>query len=390
MKVKKRHGRWQRIATPFIVRAIKKRFNFDCEKFDIKPPFLVFANHATDYDAFFVARIFQNPIYFLMSDHVATIPVAGRLIKLLVSPLPITKSAMDIGAVREIMSAVWQGASVGIFPEGNKSFAGDVSWIKPSTAKLARKLEVPVVIVNIEGGFLSSPRFTKNKRKGKIRAFVKEVIAPEELKALSNEEVQARIVEGLRVNAYEVQKREKQKYVGENLAEGIETMLYACPECKGISTLHGTGNDIVCTKCDATCSLDEYGYVSGGKFERLDKWDKFQKQLISELDPAGMPSDKVILHDKAWMVAKKCTKYKSAKLGVFDSILFSDRFVLTNENDTIEIPLSEIVGMAVEGINGIQISSKNGDVFRLKNETTASALKYVNFIWTIKGEIIRF
>ena len=306
MKVKRRHKVVKKLLMPFFNASMRKQFALQLEKSDLKPPFLVLGNHTTDYDAFFIAGAFKCPIYFVMSDHVSSIPVAGKLVKFLLSPLPITKSSIDAGVVREIISAVKQGASVGIFPEGNKSFAGDMSYIKPSIAKLAKKLNIPVVLFNIEGGYFSQPRWAKNKkRKGRLTARVGQVISPEEMKEMTNEQLYDRIVSGLRVNAYEVQEKNPVDYVGKGLAEGIETMLYACPECGAIGTIRSEGDVFWCSACKDACTYTSKGYVVGGHFDRLDKWDEWQKKHIASLNLAHTPNDVPLLHDTGWEVMEK-------------------------------------------------------------------------------------
>ncbi|MEG1582195.1 MAG: lysophospholipid acyltransferase family protein [Clostridia bacterium] len=212
IEIKLRHKIINTLARPIISLMIKKRFNYKYTSCDIKPPFIVLGNHTTDYDAFFIAKSFKNPIYFVMSDHITTIPVLGKLIKYAVSPIPITKSSLDPATIRDIFSVIKQGSAIGLFPEGNKSFSGDMSYIKPSTSKLLKKLNVPVVIYNIKGGYFSSPRWSKEKRTGHVCGFVRKIIMPEELNKMSTDELYNEIVSSLRINAYDEQEKEKQSY----------------------------------------------------------------------------------------------------------------------------------------------------------------------------------
>ena len=293
MKIKNRHKFIKNLIAPCLMCSMKNKFGLVLEKSKLKPPFLILANHTTDYDAFFVAGAFKCPIYFVMSDHVSSIPVAGKLVKFFVRPLPITKSSLDAGVVREIISVVNQGGAVGIFPEGNKSFAGDMSYIKPTIAKLAKKLNIPVVLFHIEGGYFSQPRWSKTKRKAKIHAYVNEVISPKELEQLSIDEVYNRIVDGIRINAYEVQEKETLHFYGKKLAEGIETMLYACPECGAIGTIRSKDDRFWCSACGDSCTFLDNGHIVGGKFDRLDEWDRWQKNHILDLNLNKRQNDEV-------------------------------------------------------------------------------------------------
>lgn len=390
IKVKKRHSIWNKIVSPFISIYLKKQFNYTYEKCDIKPPYLVLANHTTDYDAFFIAKSFKDHLYFVMSDHVSSIPVAGKLVRHLVSPIPITKSTNDPTTVRNIYSIIKQGAPVALFPEGNKSFSGDMSKMKPSISKLAKKLEVPVVIYNITGGFFSSPRFTKNKRKGNVHGFVKCIISPEEIKTMTDEELFSKIETNLRVNAYEIQEKEKQTFKGENLAQNIETLLYICPKCHSISSLHGKGDVFCCDKCDFSSSYDEFGYLHNDYFSRLDEFDKWQKSFVLNMDYSKFSDNDVITEDGGFLIKQKINNYKNKELGTFTLKLYKNRFELVNDKETIVLKFDEISGYALEGVNGIQLSLKNGHTYRFNNEYTISGLKYLNFYCAITGTQMRF
>lgn len=388
IKVKHRHGFWQRLIRPFVYQFIlRNKFNYTYEKCKIKPPFVVLGNHTTDYDAFFMSASFNHPIYFVMSDHISSLKV-GKIIEHLVSPIPITKSTHDVGTVRNIMSVIKQGACVGIFPEGNKSFAGEMSEMKPSIGKLLKKLNVPVVIYNIHGGYFSSPRWTKVKRKGHVHGFVKRILSPEELKNLSSEEIYEIVKDELRVNAYEVQEKEMQKFGKKKLAENIETLLYLCPKCHALSSLASKGNELFCTKCDYKASFNEYGYVFDPDRKRLDQMDKQQKEYIKTIDFSKF-HDKPITSDGGFIVKLKIDKFTNKDLGNFSLELYNDKFRLVG-NREIDIPLSEVIGYAIEGINGIQLSLKDGKVLRLNNPNNVSGLKYVNLFCAIKNEPYKF
>lgn len=390
MKIRRRHKIVKSMVSPFIMPVLNRKFNLCIKKSELKPPFLVVANHASDFDAFFVSAAFGCPIYFVMSDHVSSIPVAGKLIEFFVRPLPITKSSLDVGTVREIISVVNQGGAVGIFPEGNKSFAGDMSFIKPSIAKLAKKLNVPLVIFNIIGGYFSQPRWGETKRKGRICAHVAKVIEPQELEKMNVKQIYKAIKTGLSVNAYDEQEKDLVHFSGKKLANGIESMLYACPECGAIGTIRSQGDRFWCSACGDSNKYLDTGYVQGNHFERLDEWDKWQKQHIFDLKIESKPNDEVLLHDAGWRVEQKRTKYKNKKLGIFETFLFSDRLLIANKKQRFEVGIDKVAGIAIEGACGLQLWLKTGEVFRLKNAAPVSALKYADFIWALQKKEFLF
>jgi len=399
MKVKKHHTVINKLVRCVLSPILKSKFNLKVKKSDIRAPFLVLSNHTTDYDAFFIAKSFKDHIYFVMSDHISSIPVAGKLIRGLVSPIPITKSTIDATTVKHIFEVSKAGGAVGLFPEGNKSFAGDMSKMKPTIAKLVKKLNVPLVIYNIEGGYISSPRWSKVKRKGEVNGFIKTILQPEEFAKMSYEELFDYITKNLKVNAYETQEKENREFIPKKkiqknqLAENIESFMYICPECKSMSSLYGSGNIVKCKNCDYQAEYTTKGYLNGGKFNRLDHYDEWLKNYINSLDFTKYTNNDIITSDDGFEIFAKESNYKNKRLGTYTLSLYKDRLEMQSKDDSIKsiaIPLSLIDGYGIEGMNGLQLSLKDGRVFRTKNNKPVSALKYTNLISKLAGLEIKF
>lgn len=383
---------WYRFARLFAKYPINHKFNYRANKCNIKAPFIVLCNHTTDYDALLIAGTFKQPIHFVMSDHVSSIPVVGKLIKHFVAPIPITKSTLDVATVKNMMRIAKNGGALGLFPEGNKSFSGGMSAIKPSITKLLKKLNIPVVLFTIEGGYFTSPRWTKIKRKGYTEGKVKCIISPEELKTLSNDELYNKIITNLNVDAYSVQAKKQVEFTSRDLARNVESLLYMCPICGKLSTVYGEYNHVKCKNCDLLGEFDNYGYIMGTPFNKLNDWDAWQKSELKKIDFSKYKTTP-FLKDKNFNVKIKHTQYKNDRLGKYDMELYSDRLALipTNKKEQpIEIDLNNIIGYGIEGSNGIQLWTKDNKVFRIKNNPTVSGLKYVNAICAITGKQMKF
>ena len=74
---------------------------------------------------------------------------------------PVRQGEGDIGAVREAIKRLQEGAALVLFPEGSRSFDGDLQPIAPGVGLIARKAGVPVVPCVIEGSYDAWPRGQK-------------------------------------------------------------------------------------------------------------------------------------------------------------------------------------------------------------------------------------
>ena len=132
--------------------------------------------------------------------------------------IPKTKSASDIRTARELIGAVKRGYPICIFPEGNTTFNGETTYVEESTMKLIKKLNIDVVTVKVEGGYLSKPRWATSKRKNRRAKFTFKITIPkEQLPELSVEDINRRYkicydlyMEGY--NAYEIVDILKKEY----------------------------------------------------------------------------------------------------------------------------------------------------------------------------------
>jgi 1-acyl-sn-glycerol-3-phosphate acyltransferase len=181
----------------FLLRAVLRPFLFLLYRFlfetktskNIKPPCLILSNHQTVYDQFAVGVGFKFGINFIASDTRFRHGLGSWFLRVLGRPIPFSKGNSDLIAVKNMISVIKEGGCVGMFPSGNRSFFGEESTIINGIGKLAKKFRVPLVLVQIRGGFFTLPRWAAAVSLGKMRASVVRVVQPEELAALSGEEI---------------------------------------------------------------------------------------------------------------------------------------------------------------------------------------------------------
>ena len=151
---------------------------------------LVLMNHQTAFVQFFVSQaLFPRHVYFLASEDLFSMGFLSRLLRWAVAPIPIKKQTTDVQAVMTCMRVAREGGTIALAPEGNRTYSGLPCYSNPAITPLVKKLGLPLVIFRIEGGYGIQPRWSDVCRKGKMRAYVKRIIEPEEYKDLSKEEL---------------------------------------------------------------------------------------------------------------------------------------------------------------------------------------------------------
>ena len=165
-----------------------------------KRPYLIIMNHQTAFDQFFVGMAFRGPVYYIASEDLCSNGFISKLLSWAVAPIPIKKQTTDVHAVMNCIRVAREGGTIALAPEGNRTYSGRMCYFKPSILALVKKLKLPLAIFRIEGGYGVQPRWSDVTRKGRMRAYVSEVIEPEEYEKLSNDALWKRITDGMSVD----------------------------------------------------------------------------------------------------------------------------------------------------------------------------------------------
>ncbi len=269
-----------------ILRAI---FRFQAEIVELpETPCLILSNHNTDLDPALVALSFPRHMYFLASEHVFRKGFGSWLLRTVFAPLSRMKGSTDAQAAMDVIRSIRRGNNICLFAEGNRSFSGVTGPIFPATGKLAKTSGASLVTYRITGGYLTTPRWSETRRKGKMRGECVHIYSPAQLKQMTPEEVNAHIAEDLAEDAFARQKAAPAAYRGRKLAAGLERALFICPRCGKIGTLHGEGDVFSCA-CGLSVRYTEYGFFEGGDapFDCVRDWDRWQAQKLAELAADG-------------------------------------------------------------------------------------------------------
>lgn len=364
---------------PVFYLLIKLKYHCTIEKFtDRTRNYLILSNHQTDFDQFFISAIFSQPVYFVALEDLFSMGFVSKLISWLAAPIPIMKGSNDVSAVMNSIRVAKEGGTVCLFPEGNRTYSGKTCFIGPQIAKLAKVMKLPIAFVRIEGGYGIKPRWSDFIRKGKMKASVCEVLEPQDYKELSNEDLYAKICSTLSVDDTD----STQDFVSEHIAEGIEKVLYYCPDC-GITTFSSKGETFTCNHCHKSHKYLKNQRIKAleGKtfFNKMTDWYDAQEAFIRNLDlslyhESSIGQDTVKLTE---VIPCKKKVVISKKAG---SLLFGDRIETVNKNKQSTWEFDDISAMTCVADHKLNIYHKDG-LFQLSGDKHFNALKYCNIYY---------
>lgn len=382
----------RKIAAPFVKIGLNYRYD------TVKPkhrPFLIFSNHTTLWDFMLFSAAVRPQIYYVAGEHLFRNKVLRFFVTHVAGMIIRKKGAPADEMIAEMKEAIKLGANVWMSPEGARSINGETVFISPATGKLVlecAELGAGLVTFRIHGGYLRRPRWGKYIRKGKMWGEFVAEYTPEELLAMSVDEVNELIRRDMYVNAFQDQKEKNYLYTGKDIAEDLETVLYVCPKCRQIGKLHSKG-DILSCECGYSVKFNEKGFFEKNSedelyYDNIRDWDHFQRDYIKSKMPEFLeyPPDKAIEFDEH-QILKKVAEGKGQEIvGRGKFAVYKDRFEFETENEKLIFPISEIAGFAFSLQMSILFSLKNGDYYDVGSEVPRSAVKYMVFYRYLIGK----
>lgn len=371
-----RHKVITELARLVLTPVAKWKFGVKVERFQEQGDraYLVLFNHQTSFDQFFVGMSFRGPIYYLATEDIFSLGWLSSLLRWAVAPIPIKKQTTDPKAVMNCIRVAREGGTIALAPEGNRTYHGRLVHINPAIAAMAKKMKLPIALYHIEGGYGVQPRWCDGTRKGTMRAYVSQVIEPEEYANWTAQELCDRICQGLAVDEAVV----SGEYRSKKLAEYLERAMYVCPDC-GLSVFESRRDIIACKRCTwkirylPTRELE--GVEKPFPFRFVADWYDYQCDYVNQLNTLDMVQQP-IYQDEArvsQVIVYKHKKllHKNAKIA-----LYGDRITV---NDRV-LSFADIYGIAVLGRNKLNIYH-NEMIYQLKGDPRFNALKYVNIYY---------
>jgi 1-acyl-sn-glycerol-3-phosphate acyltransferase len=182
---------WQQVARVLCVTIFGIRV-YHRDRMPRRGGVLVVANHQSFLDPILAAVGMPRPFHPMARETLFRFAPFRRLIRSL-NAFPVRRASADLGAVREAMRRLGQGAIVLVFPEGTRTKDGSIGSLQGGPVTIAARAGVPIVPMVIDGAFEAWPRTSPLPRPHTIRVMCGRPVQAAELAGGSPETVMAAI-----------------------------------------------------------------------------------------------------------------------------------------------------------------------------------------------------
>ncbi len=256
-----------------------RRVNMD----GLKPPYFMLANHASVFDMA-TSMLVNYPhrtynVVALDGLYDFTEPLMRSI-----GTIAKRKFIKDLALIKNMKYVVTKckDAILMMYPEAKYSLQGATSYLPPTLGKLAKFLGVPVVSCHLSGCYVNAPQWHKIYNKHpKIEALVTQTCTAEDVKNLSEEELQKKIVDNFKYDDFKWQKDNNVIIDVPYRAQGLNRILYKCPHCGTAHKMKGEGINLTCESCGKVWEMTPLGELKAlegeTEFSHIPDWFDWEK-----------------------------------------------------------------------------------------------------------------
>lgn len=350
---------------------------------DAEGPLVVIANHQAALDFVNIIGATSRPMSFVISNSFYnSLPVNGILKRLAV--IPKQQFQTTVHDMKRIRSVIDNDGILVIYPAGLMCEDGISTPIPRATYKFLKWLGADVYVARTDGSYFVMPKWAAGMRSGETYMDIYKLFSKDELKKLNVAEVRARTENALLFDAYAEQEKRLVKYKGSDNLEGLENVLYECPECgTEFSIQVKDKNCLYCTDCGFRETADEYSFLHntgyrGREIRHVSEWSRLiysrLKERIEADENYSLSSD-----TKIHMIDFK--KHKFAEVGHGRITLKKDSFVLKGIVKGKEIHVSvnpATIPTLPFGPGKYLELQHGGDIYRCVLSNGRHVMKFIN------------
>ncbi len=256
------------------------------ERLGKKEPALILMNHSSFIDLKIASTIlYPRPFNIVCTSDGF---VGKEWLMRRIGCIPTNKFVTDAQLVRDMLYALRTNkCSVLMYPEASYSFDGTATPLPESMGKCLKLLGVPVVMIRTYGAFSRDPLYNGLRlRNVDVSCNMEYVLSPEDIDNMTVDELNGKLNELFTFDNFEWQIENKVRISEPTRAEGLNRVLYKCPECLAEGSMIAKGTTISCDKCGCEYELSEYGELVRGngkaRFSTVPKWYRWERECVRD------------------------------------------------------------------------------------------------------------
>lgn len=249
-------------------------------------PYLILMNHSCFLDLEIVSKIFYPKPYCIVCTSDGFVGKEWLMRK--IGCIPTQKFVTDLQLVQDMTYAFKTlKTSVLLYPEASYSFDGCATPLPRKMGVLLKKLDVPVIMVETKGAFSRDPLYNGlQKRRVKVSAKVACLLTQQEIRERSTAELSKTLEDAFTFDGFAWQYENQLEIREPFRADGLNRILYKCPQCGTEGNMEGKGVSLTCSHCGKHYELTPLGRLeaTNGKteFPHIPDWYGWERTQVRQ------------------------------------------------------------------------------------------------------------
>ncbi len=349
-----------------------------------KGPIIVIANHQAALDFINLIGATKEPMSFVISNSFySTLPIKKMMDR--VGVIPKQQFQTSINDMHMMKAVVEEKGILVIYPAGLMCEDGLSTPIPNATFRFLQWMHADVYMAKTYGTYFCTPKWSKKRRRGRTYLDVYKLFDKDELTSLPADELERKMLDALLFDAYREQEELKVPYKhGENV-EGLENVLYVCPNCGREFTVTTKGSVISCTECGFAEESDKYGFLhkisdTGTEIRYVSDWSR---KIYNDLKERIERGEDIPLSSKAKFMTVDKKKNKFVESGAGSLTYRGGHLYLSGKlnGESFELDVNASCFASLPFKPGKHIEVQHGkDIYRCVLEDGRLSMKFINLI----------
>lgn len=253
-------------------------------------PCLILMNHSCFLDMQIAYRLLYPRPFNIICTSDAFVGFGGLMGWLMrtIGCVPTQKFVTDLGLIRDMEYCFKElKTSVLMYPEASYSFDGTATPLPRKMGVLLKKFDVPVVMIETFGAFSRNPLYNELqvRKNVPVSAKIRLLYTREELKTKTVQELSDGLDEAFSFDHFRWQKEQGLRIDEDFRADGLNRILYKCPNCGTEGQMKGKGTSLTCGCCGKQWELTPLGQLEAKngptEYAHIPDWYAWERREVA-------------------------------------------------------------------------------------------------------------
>ncbi len=337
------------------------KFNYIKNKINLMHPFLFVCNKTTLFDKKLLSQTFKGHFVFLKDSVIQ---------KLYDGTLDETERKNILSAFARLKEAL---ISVVVFPEKNITIYGKTGHIDESVTQFLHETKYNMKFISLVGTYFASPIWAKEFRRCETRFHNQFTFKYIDRDGLSKAEI-CEAFNNYMPSSATVYSNKYNPYIYSNAkAAGLESIFYACANCKSLFSIYSEFNCIKCKNCGTAVECSSNGnFMLSSNITDFDSYADFQYDILSK---QFFDEKKLMVKYDGIKVLRKNENEESESINLANLEIYCNHFKLkfaSSKDETYK--LKDIKELNYYTGNTLEIKLNNKKTFMIKGDNNENFL----------------